>query len=241
MRTGGSAETVALGLEPSNWQDRDMLGSPLRTFDRRITGAGRITGGYASSCCDLAAGASVCRRGGAPDTGNGIDLSLPADSVTTVSYRVALAAPPWPAPIFLGIAARIPATAAKPDQTTTYHLGPQQFTIRGRTGVHIQLAIPAGTRRVHNEPYPVLAADRTAEITGATHPRVRGAQLRIGYASTTSTRRGTIGSVTTDARGAFRLAWTPRAKGTYTITSAYPHPAPGLLADHNCDLAITVR
>jgi hypothetical protein len=51
-----------------------------------------------SSCCAFIEGESICRRGGRPDTGGGIDLALPADSTTTVFYGVRVAAPPWPAP-----------------------------------------------------------------------------------------------------------------------------------------------
>jgi hypothetical protein len=241
LRTGSSAQTVSLGLQPSRWQDRDMLGSPLQTFDQRVTGAGRITGTFASSCCDVAAGVSICRRGGSPDTGNGIDLALPADSTTTVSYRVRLAAPPWPAPIYLGVAVGVPATAQDSSQISYYHLGPEQFTIRGRTGVQIHLAAIAGARREGNASYPVVAAGDTITIAGTTNPKVAGARLQIGYAATTSRRQGAVGTVTTDRRGAFRIAWKPPASGTYTITSAYTHPAAGLLADHNCDLALLVR
>jgi hypothetical protein len=57
-----------------------MLGSPLRVSDRRITVAGRLTGTYSSTCCEIAAGASVCRRGGPSLTGDGIILALPAAS-----------------------------------------------------------------------------------------------------------------------------------------------------------------
>jgi hypothetical protein len=243
LRTGVLAQTVSLGLEPSSWQDRDMFGSPLRTYDQRIAGAGRITGGFASTCCGFAAGQSICQRGAPPDTGGGIDLALPAESTTTVSYRVRLAAPPWrPAPIYLGVVVGVPAIAPSSSQISYYHLGPELFAIRGPTGVHIQLAADvAGARREHNAPYPAVSVGHMVKIAGTTIPKVVGARLQIGYKATTGGRGREIGTVTTDRRGAFRIGWKPPARGIYTITTAYRHPRPGLLADHNCDLALSVR
>jgi hypothetical protein len=240
MRTGAAPETVSLGLEPSSWQDRDMFGSPLATSDQRVTGAGRITSMFASSCCDFAAGVSICQRGGPPDVGDGIDLALPANSTTRVSYRVRLAAPPWPAPIFLGVVVGVPAQAPNPTEIDRYQLGPQRFMVRGPTGVHIKLTAGAGARREPGSMYPVVAPRRSVVIAGTTNPRVAGARLQLGYASTTNGPHGAIGTVTTDSRGAFRISWRPPATGTFTITSAYRHPARGLLADGNCDLALTV-
>jgi hypothetical protein len=242
MRTGASAETVSLGLQPSSWQDRDMYGSPLRTSDQQVTGAGRITGGFASGGGAFAEGASICDRGGPPDTGGGITLALPANSTTQVSYRVRLAAPPWPAPIFLGIAVTVPASAPYASAITRYSLGPQQFAVRGPTGVHIQLsATIGGAHRVGDDPYPVAPAGHSVTIRGTTNPEVLRGQVQVGYRATIGTRRGTIGVVTTDQHGAFHVTWKPPAQGTYTITTSYRHPAAGLLADHNCDLALTVR
>jgi hypothetical protein len=241
LRTGKSAESVRLELELSSWQDRDMLGSPLRISDQRIMGAGRLAGTYASTCCDIAAGASVCRRGGPPVTGDGIILALPPESNTTVSYRVRLAAPPWASPIYLEAVAGFPYTYQGQPEINEYHFGPPDFTIRGPVGVHIQLAIPATARREHDALYPVIAARRTVRIFGTTNPKISGAHLEIGYRSVTGPRHGLIGIATTDRRGAFHVAWRPPATGTYTITSDYRHPRAGLLADHNCDLALTVR
>ncbi|MDQ6851727.1 MAG: hypothetical protein M3070_17665 [Actinomycetota bacterium] len=241
MRTRAAAQTVSLRIEPGNWQDRHMFGSPLRVSAQHVTGPGRITGTFASSCCDFAAGASICQRGGPPNTGDGIILTLPADSTTMVSYRVHLAAPPWPAPVYLGMVVGVPASAQNSAQITQYHLGPAQFAIRGRTGVQIQFAgAIAGARRTRSAPYPVVSVGHTVKIAGTTSPKLIGARLQIGYRATTSNRRGVIGTVTTDRRGGFSIAWEPPAKGTYTITSSYRRPTTSLLADHNCDLGLSV-
>ena len=117
LRTQTKAQTVAAGLQPSLWQDRLMVGSPLRTFDRRIVGPGRVTGSYAAGGGGSFLGASACVRGGPQSTGGGIDLLLPARSTTRISWRVALAAPPWvPEFTFLGWDVAIPATASDPSQ-----------------------------------------------------------------------------------------------------------------------------
>ena len=84
LRTQAVAQTVAVGLQPSVWQDRLMVGSPLRTFDRQISGSGRVTGAYAASGGASLPGASACVRGGSESTGSGIDLSLPARSTTRI-------------------------------------------------------------------------------------------------------------------------------------------------------------
>jgi hypothetical protein len=118
-----------------------MFGSPLRTSDLRISGAGHLTGGFASSCCDIAAGVSRCARGGPENTGDGIDLYLLAESSTTITWQVRLSAPPWvPELTGLGWVVTVPAVAADPSQLTRYHVGPQVFTIAGPTGVDIRLA-----------------------------------------------------------------------------------------------------
>jgi hypothetical protein len=240
LHTGPSAETASLGLDPSSWQDRHVFGSPLRTNDQQVTGAGKITGSFASSCCDFPAGASICQRGPPPPSASGIDLALPADNTTTVSYRVRLAAPPWPpAPVYLGIVVGVPAIAQSSSDVSFYHLGPVQFDVRGPSGVHIRLAA-AGGRHPRRALYPVVAIGGKVDIVGTTEPKITRARLEIAAVSTTSSHRRMIGNVTTDHTGAFRIDWKPRARGTYTITAAYRHPAPGRLADRSCDLAISV-
>jgi hypothetical protein len=241
LRTGKSAESVRLGLQLSTWQDRDMLGSPLRVADRRITGAGRLTGTYSSRCCDIAAGVSVCRRGGPPLTGDGIILTLPAESRTTVSYRVRLAAPPWPSPVYLEAVAGFPYTYQGRPEINHYYFGPPAFAIRGPTGVQIHLDAGRGAQREPKQLYPVVVARHTVQITGTTNPKLRDTTIEIAYRAVTGHRHGLIATAITDRHGAFRIAWTPATPGTYTITSSYQHPRAGLLADRNCDLALTVR
>ncbi|MGI8712084.1 MAG: hypothetical protein ACR2NR_02660 [Solirubrobacteraceae bacterium] len=241
LRTGPTAETVKLGLKPSRWQDRDMFGSPIRTSDQRITGAGRIVGSISAACCDFAAGVSVCRRGGPPYMGDAIELALPAESTTPVSYRVRLAAPPWPSPVYLSPVIDVPYTYHGLREVNRYQLGPQQFAIRGPTGVQIHLTLSAGARRERAARYPVVAAGHTVHIAGTTDPKVSDAPIEVGYRSTTGAAHGTIGTASTDQTGGFHIAWTPPTPDTYTITSAYLHPSHGYLADRNCDLALVVR
>ncbi len=243
LRTQAVAQTVAVGLQPSVWQDRLMVGSPLRTFDRQISGPGRVTGSYAAGGGTSLPGASACVRGGPQSTGSGIDLSLPARSTTRISWRVALAAPPWvPEFTFLGWDVAIPATAPNPARINRY-MTYVPFRIAGPTGVNIRLSAGAGAHpAAHGDllPYPVVRARHDVRVTGTTLPRVAHARIRIGYAATTGHRHGVIGIARTDDRGQFAVTWRPRMTGTYTITSTLPHPPAGLVPDHNCDLALTV-
>ncbi len=241
LRTQATAQTVAVGLQPSLWQDRLMIGSPLRTLDRKIVGPGRITGSYAAGGGGSFVGAAACVRGGPQSTGGGIDLLLPARTTTRITWRVALAAPPWvPEFTFLGWDVAIPATASDPSQINRF-MTYVPFRIAGPTGVDIRLSAGKGTRPGHGvAPYPVVRAGHDVQITGVTRPQVRHARIHVGYSSTTGHRHGTIGTVRTDDHGRFAITWRPRAIGIYTITSALPDPPAGLLPDHNCDLALTV-
>ena len=243
LRTAATAQTVAVGLQPSVWQDRLMVGSPLRTFDRQISGPGRVTGGYAAGGGTDLPGASACVRGGPEYAGSGIDLLLPAQSTTRISWRVALAAAPWvPEFTFLGWDIAIPAIASNPADINRYFTY-VPFRIVGPTGVDIRLTASTGTHPAAPGaalPYPVVREGRPVRITGVTRPRVAHTRIRIGYAATTGHQHGTIGTARTNTNGQFEITWRPRTTGTYTITSALPHPPAGLLPDHNCDLALTV-
>ena len=95
LTTAAAAETAAIGLEPSAWPDEPVAGSPLRIGNPQVTGAGSQTGTYASSGFTSLRGSSVCYRGGPVYSGGGIDLTLPANTTTTVSWQAAFAAPPW--------------------------------------------------------------------------------------------------------------------------------------------------
>jgi hypothetical protein len=240
MITGPTAETVGIQVDTPSWPDPNVEGSPLGVAHERIVGAGRITGHSASSGGGRAAYSSVCSRG--PGGGAAVAVSLPAQSRTTLSYRVALAAPPWPgAALSLAVTAGIPASAPDPaSQITTYPLGTLRFTAASPSGVQIKLSALAGTHRDRRALYPAVRHGRRVIIGGETAPRLNHQPLQIGYQSTITGRRGTIGTIETDHDGRFKIIWRPEQRGIYTITAGYQHPASGLLADHACDLALSV-
>lgn len=236
MRTGGSAETVALGLTESGWPDRQVYGAPLAAGPPRVRGAGRITGGFA------AAGASapgLCFRGASPDD-SGITLSLPADTLTTVNYRVRLAAPPWPG-IRPTIGAYVSVPAVNPGGAWR-DIGRVALTPVGRTGVRISLR---GSRAVGAS--VVVGRGRPLLITGTTRPAIAHASVRIvaaRYASQTPAwrpRRVVVGTVSTTSAGTFAVVWRPPARGVYLITASLLRSGATYLADSGCDLTLTAR
>ena len=102
-----------------------------------LSGAGRITGRFASGG---AASTLLCSRGAAPPDGVGVDVSLPPNSTTILSYTARLAVPPWPGlrPT-IGAYAYLPAT----DTTgggTARQLGVKQLIPAGVTRDHVILS-----------------------------------------------------------------------------------------------------
>jgi hypothetical protein len=246
MQTGASAETVAIEPMVSVWADPNVIGSPLKLSGERVSGAGRITTHSVSSCCTTTPG--TCARGAPPPEGSGVDLSLPAESTTTLTYRVALAAPPWRhSPMSVSVSAGIPAVANDPNAIREHELGTRRFTIHGPTGVHITLSLPRGLAEEHAGEL-FVAHGRGVTILGRTTPRLRGQRFHVAYQhfrqhpdAPPITSHGSIGTAVTDNNGLFRIAWRPARAGLYVIDATYRQPTRGLLADRTCDLALTVQ
>lgn len=248
MHTGSSAETVAIMSEVSGWPDPGVIGSPLELRAERVSGRGRIGIRFVSSCC--AVPAYACARGGPPPQGGGVDLSLPADSATILSYTVKLAAPPWPSlAMSIGVTASIPAVSSDPAAIRHYQVGAARFTASGPTGVRIILSAARGSPGLAPPESPfTVAQDHTLIIVSRTRPELRHQPIQLGYQRVdvglrlgATTLRGRIGVAMTDGTGAFRIAWRPTRRGIYVIIAKYRHPRPGLLADQSCDLAVAVR
>lgn len=248
MQTGTTAETVAIKPVVSVWPDPNVIGSPLTLSDERISGVGRITSDFTSSCCTVPAAA--CYRGGPPPEGSGVDVSLPAGSTTTLTYRVAIAAPPWRSTVMtVSLTAGVPAVSNDPNAIHEYLLGTHRFSVRGPTGVHIALSVAPGST---GKPIPGQAARvvrrQTVVILGRTSPRLRDQRIRVGFDRIqigphppAGSVHGRIGTATTNENGGFRLAWRPIRAGLYVVDASYPHPTSGLLADRACDLALSVQ
>jgi hypothetical protein len=247
LQTGSSAETVAIEPVVSVWPDPAVIGSPLRVGSAHVSGPGRITDQFVSSCC--AVPPLVCLRGGPPPDGSGVDLALPADTTTTLTYRVKLAAPPWrSSALSISIMATLPAVSNDPVRLRRYRLGAARFTVTGRTGVRITLALRGGLHRTPIPGQPVAVAGGALTVVGHTSPRLRRQRITITYDRLPlrfqlppAASHGDIGTVTTGDHGAFEISWRPPRSGLYRIDASYPRPAPGLLADRSCDLAVAVR
>jgi hypothetical protein len=238
MRTGSTAATVALGLAPSGWPDRFVSGSPFGIADPRVSGAGRVTGGFAAAEAGLPR-TGYCARGAAVDFG-GITLSLPAHSVTTVRYRVRLAAPVWPGmrPSVLAYAA-VP--AIDPGGGPWQRLGRVRLTRVGRTGVRIVLRAAAGARMSGRGEGALVRLGRPVLIAGSTRPRLVHAALRVAAVSlarSSRPRRLAIRAIRTGADGRFSVSWRPPTAGTYVITATVVRGTSAYVSDTGCDLTL---
>ncbi len=242
LTTGATTQTAAVGVEPSQWPDSQVQGSPLRISDQVIAGAGHQTGGYSSGDPSPEVGASSCFRGAPSYEGDGIVLTLPADSSTTVSWQISFAAAPWPAEkTSLSWAVAVPATARDSQLVTERRVGPVALRQVGVTGVHIRLRARGGVQPPgQGSLYPRVRSGSAVQITGTTQPVIPHTRVDVAEVSTTGHRTRGIAAVTTRADGSFVTTWRPQQTGTYTITSAVAHPPDGLLPDKSCDLALTV-
>jgi hypothetical protein len=245
MQTGGSAETAAIGLTQGGWPDRAVSGSPIAISDETLSGPGRITGGFASAGASVNPFELLCSRGADRNDGGGVDVLLPANSTSTLSYKMRLAARTWP-----GIRPTIGAYAYVPavDPTgggVTRELGTEQLAPAGTTGIRVMLSTPEA-RPGPRSSYPTVSSGQTVLIAGMTDPLLADTEIRLAaesylgrqFATIRTTR---IGTTRTNSAGRFRLAWTPSKRGTYVIRADLPHPPPPYRPDRGCDLTITAR
>jgi hypothetical protein len=142
MQTGGSSETAGIGLTEAGWPNRAVSGSPIAISHEALSWPGRITSGFASSAASVNPFVLLCSRGADRIDGGGVDVSLPADSTSTLTYTVRLAAPTWP-----GMEPAIGAYAYIPpvDPTgsgVTRELGTERLIPAGTTGIRVVLSAP---------------------------------------------------------------------------------------------------
>lgn len=241
MQTGAQSQTAGIGLNASNWPDRNVIGSPIDFGGASISGAGMITGGFGNGGGDLGAGPH-CLRGPLEPGGGGQVVSLPANSVTVISYPVRLTAPPWPGirPT-VGVWAYVPASGRG---ARAYQLGSRRLRTVGRTGERISLSVKRGEVREDRAGQPVVRRGAHVLIAGTTDPSVAGARVwltaKTGTHDGEHVKRVAIGSAKTSSDGSFQIWWRPHRRG-YMIFARLPHAGAGLLADRGCDLSLDVR
>ncbi len=241
MSTRGSGETAGVGLTQSGWPDPGVGGSPLVVSHETLSGAGRVTGHFASGG---AASTLLCSRGAAPPDGGGVDVSLPPNSTTSLSYTVRLAAPPWPGmrPT-IGAYAYLPAT----DTTgggTARQLGVKQLIPAGVTGDHVTLSDSHARGRPRPGHVPSVAARRAVLISGRTDPSLANVRVLLSAQPYLPAGLGPLtglGNLRTNSRGRFALQWHPNRPRTYMITAELPHPSAPMLPERSCDLTISTR
>jgi hypothetical protein len=239
VTNGASAQTTGVGLIPSDWPDANVNGSPLAVSQPTVTGPGEITSHFISSGVGFAG--PPCIRGTFDNGPGGVDLSLPANSTTTLSYRVTLAAPPWRSITpTLSAFAYVPATG---NNAQTLQLGHTQFATTGPTGEQITLTAP-GAKPPAEPGVPFILRNGPATIHGTTVPAAKNATVRISaeaYGGNQPAGKNTlIGTTRTNAHGRFTFHWRSVTANAYRITAAIPHPGDGLLPDRGCDLTLSV-
>jgi hypothetical protein len=240
IRTGASPQTAGVGLTASNWPDPAVTGSPLKVSEPTVSGAGTLVSHFVSSGVALAG--PLCSRGTFIDGAGGVDLALPANALTTLTYQVTLAAPPWPGLTpTLGAFAYVPAMG---QGIPGRQLGQVKVPTGGPTGVRITLTAPGATRPTQPGGAFVVHHGGTVAIRGTTAPAARHALVRLAmrsYPHIGLTLPPTpIGTTHTNGRGRFTLTWRAPRPGAYQISAAIPRPGHGLLPDRTCDLPISV-
>jgi hypothetical protein len=242
MRTSARGQTAGIGLNASGWPDRNVIGSPVDFGAASISGAGKITGGFATSGGGFGAGPH-CVRGPLEPGGGGQVVSLPPNSVTVLSYPVHFAAPPWPqVRPRVGVWAYVPANGAG---ARAYQLGSRRLRAAGRTGVRISLSVKRGAVRVNRYGQAVIPQGANVLIAGSTDPAVPGARVWIaaktGARHPQHVKRIAIGSARTSSDGSFQIWWRPPHRQGYLLVARLPHPAAAHLPDRGCDLSLDVR
>lgn len=243
IRASGSTQTAGIGLTESGWPDRWVSGSPIAVSGETLTGPGRIIGHFASGGGTVDSYAALCPRGANLIDGGGVDVSLPANTTSVLSYRVRIAAPVWPGmrPT-IGAYAYVPATSPTGGGVTRA-LGSQRLIPGGTPGIRVVLAAVGARRGSRGSPASV-PLHRTVVIDGSTRPSVAGAEIRLTAKSyrqrtfTIATRR--ISSTRTDRYGRFRVEWTPETPTTYLITAELRSSPSTYRPGRGC-LALTAR
>ena len=240
IQTALAAQTAGVGLTTSGWPDPALSGSPLKVSEPTVAGAGKLVSHFVSSGIGLGV---VCSRGTFTDGAGGVDLALPANSITTLTYIVTLAAPPWPGLTpTVGAFAYVPATGSG---IPARQLGQVKVPLDGPTGVRITLTARGAARPT--EPGGAFVLDHAGKVVirGTTAPVVRHALVRIAVRdylrAGLTPSPAPLGAARTDGRGRFALTWRAPTAGTYQVSAAIPHPGHGLLADRTCDLPLSVR
>lgn len=243
LRTGASAETVAVGMFDGGWRDDGVSGSPLAVSDPALIGPGRGTGGFSSGGGSIDPYSLLCARGAFRSDGStGVDVALPAHSTTTLRYTVRLAARPWPwMTAQIGVYTHTPSLDPS-DHGTTRRFTRSLVTV-GTAGVRITLRAPTSRPGPYGD--RTVRAHRLIPITGTTQPTLPGTPVDVVAAALHGPdlveRRQAIATTRTDRHGRFRSSWHPRTPGIYVIQAATPRPPAPYTRDSGCDLEFIAR
>lgn len=204
----------AAWLRPRGSVSLPVGGSPIAFSHETLSGPGRITGHFASAGPVYM---FLCSRGADPAQGGGVDVSLPADSTSTLSYSVRIADATWPSmrPT-MGAYAHVPAVDPN-DLGLSLELGTEHLTPAGTRGIRITLSAPGARPQKHSF-YRLVSSRRAALIAGTTDPTLGNTEVRLAAMSylgqQLTIRTKPIGTTRTDSHGRFRLRWTPGSAGS---------------------------
>ena len=241
LRTGGSAETVGVGVIDGGWPDAKVSGSPLAVADPALIGPGRVTGYFAAGGGSIDPYSLLCSRGAFRlDGSSGVNVALPAHSTTTLRYTARLAAKPWP-----GMTTQIGFYTHSPsldpsDHGTTRRLT-RSLTTTGTPGIQITLTAPSSAPAPYGS--RTVRAHRLIPITGTTHPTLPNTPVNLIAATLHGTveHHQAVATTRTDRHGRFHSPWRPRTPSIYVLQATATHPpAPYTRAD-GCDLEIIAR
>jgi hypothetical protein len=236
MTTGQTAERqVDVGLTTPSWK-RGIGGSPLWLYDERMRGAGKIVGHPWSSEGPPNEYSGSCDRGGTPSFG--VDVSLPAHSTSTLTYRVQ---PSWPSAARQSLVLELEATVVNEvvlNGTPTsvgvsYRVGAEHLVAMGARSVGATLTASHATA----PPYPTVRAGRSTMIGGKTSPRLGHSRIAVGYISVDGPQHGSIGLATVNSHGAFGVLWKSVPVGDFLITGRTVK-TPSVVLRDRCDLII---
>ncbi len=246
MQTAGTSGTAGIGLVASRWPDPAVFGIPLALGSPRISGPGMITGGFASGGISLPGGVPLCFRGADSPDGGGVEVSLPANTTSTLTYTVGYAAAPWPQlrPT-VGAFAYVPAVSNTGSPATS--LGTVHLLTAGRYGLRISLSAPNAVRLGANDLARRVHRGGTVTIVGKTAPLLPDALVKVVadyYAHPNldhGHRQELIGTARTNRAGIFHVGWRPRRNGDYLIVATPIATRPKPNGDSGCDLTLAVR
>jgi hypothetical protein len=218
----GSAQRLAINVAGARWPGGQTAGGTLRFGRASMHGAGSVTV-LPFSVPPIVPG--TCIRGPIFDV-DGLLVSVPAQTTTTLRLPLTAVVPPWPGTHYT------PAVTVFYADGQRARLPVPHVTMRGPTGVHITVSVRHRGASIR--------AGAPATIVGTTVPAVRGADVSVTFKHVGALMSSRTAVGRTDGRGRFRVRWKPALAGGYQVSARIRHPGRGLLPDSACPVLVDV-